>query len=1823
MKSKLIPIGLTCLCVSLARAADVYTPVPLTGASFTADVVVEKTAAPPVENYMTASLDGGTNLTGNAFIETGFYPSRPVWGLPAHGTTFAAQYNPDGTLGPDPNHVYTMAPSYTVNNALFLSRNNGPAVASLGIANPAAYSGLSILNASGNGGETIGYLVHHQDGSTEQGTFVSTDWWHGNGSTPFPAWMSHCLLSCTGGNLQQIDGSNGDLYYNDITVSAGSPVVSIDFTNAGGGGGGRMGLFAISGSTDGVSYTNPLVLTGFNYDLVVEATAPNFSMNVTGCTATMERGTNLWGKVYMEKGFAGQNATWGLPPAGSTFTSPDSSHSFTLAPDYTKNNAMLVAGSGYGPNGGTFTLTTPTAYNMISLLGGVTWGPKYVDVTVHHQDGSSEIFSNVGIEDWAHSGNTVENGYTNKLALMTEAGFEVDNLSFAIGAVNTYELYAADIVLGNQTSPVTSVDFALSATVSGGGMNPDTSPSYVVFILGLGGSTGTTTPPFMPALVTGYNADMVVEKAAVARPHGLYNATTVSMDGGTNNTGNTWYEQGFYKQFPNSGLPAAGSTVHSIAQPNSYVMPSSYTANNAAFIDAAHTNANLTPVTPAIYSALSFLSSDANGTVSNRVVMQYQDGTSDTNYFVSQDWFNVTPYAFSSYGRVNLDSPAINNDPGQTTTPNPRLYEAQVGLNNATSPLTNVSLTFLSGSGGSSRMVVMAVSAASGQYPVIMRGVTQSTNTTIEGVTLTITAATAGGAQPITNNWQVQSNNVWVNLTDGVAGVSGSSTLTLTVASYPGWMTNAGSPINGVCNFRLQAANPAGTVVSPTATITLRSGYPDLPVPGDPTTTFGASTGDAGPQGNIDHLVGGNPDVKCLWFANVNVGFITTPSVGSSIARGLRLYWGNDSENRDPSSFIMDGSNDGGTTWVNIMPQTSVTHNATRNSAASVAPNPFTQAMQEFDFYSNNTAYKSYRVTFPANYNSSEALIQIGEVEILGQSLNTAPPFFLVQLPAAQTVFAGASPTFTVVAGGAPTLQYQWYTNNVAVSAAKAATFKLSNVTLGNSGSTIYCKVSNINGTTNSAIDTLTVMARPTQAYPVAVLADNPMAYYRLDEPDNLSGNNGSVANDYIGGFFGTYSNTVLSVPGYNTNIDSDTAALFGQFATADSMIPDIGLSFAAPAGSNVAFSVEAWVQGSAAQTTDAGILTIGYGGFEQFNLDCGGSGHNFRFYVRDAAGGTHGPGGTVSAADLLWHHLVGVCDEAHSNVVLYVDGRQNAINTGFNSGLGILAPTTPLSIGARRQGTTTDYNYQFLGSIDEVAIYNSALTSTQVLAHYYAANPPPVFSVQPTNTTVDEGTTLTMYSAAYGPGTIGYQWYQSANGADFAALSGQTSSNLVIASISAAFNNYYYYVVATNAFGAVTSSIAGQPGALLNVIGGAPQLLVDVPVTQFVLAGSTLTIQAQFGGTAPITYQWQTTPDGGVTWNNLANGGRIRGATSNVLTVLDVQMTDALSYRLSALNTQPGVNPNYSSVDAVTVLSQLSFNTNGVGWQLQGTGLATGQPGIVNGALVITDGGSSENGSAYSTNRVYVAAPFRVWFTYRAAGSQNNMADGACFVIHNDSRGPSVLSGGGTYGISGVSPSAELEFNLYPTANGGEGIAFNVNGNNGNIKIPSNPTGTNLSTAPVVLDAGHHIDTIVTYYGAGLIQLNLTERETGATYGLSINTELFPGGADLPTLVGANNTGGFAWVGFSGADGGAVSYQEITGFKMASLPVLAVHPAGPNTVKLSWTPQAVGNYVLQYSSNLVSGVWNPVTAPFTAANEVTITPLTGEQFYRLVLVGP
>jgi hypothetical protein len=106
---------------------------------------------------------------------------------------------------------------------------------------------------------------------------------------------------------------------------------------------------------------------------------------------------------------------------------------------------------------------------------------------------------------------------------------------------------------------------------------------------------------------------------------------------------------------------------------------------------------------------------------------------------------------------------------------------------------------------------------------------------------------------------------------------------------------------------------------------------------------------------------------------------------------------------------------------------------------------------------------------------------------------------------------------------------------------------------------------------------------------------------------------------------------------------------------------------------------------------------------------------NTFRFWID--IGGTPQ---TVGSTDIInlntWYHVVGVYDG--STVKIYVDG----ILKGSTSATGsITAVTTSLRIGYTYDGS------RFNGLIDEVRIYNRALSEEEIKQHF--ATPPPTIT--------------------------------------------------------------------------------------------------------------------------------------------------------------------------------------------------------------------------------------------------------------------------------------------------------------------------------------------------------------------------------------------------------------------------------------------------------------------------------------------------------------
>lgn len=1798
--SKLAPLGFALALASAARAD--FNPVALTTNSYNAAVVVPKGAPTCFNSFVNVTMDGGTNNNANTWYEQGYGPASN--GLPVHGAVFTSASNPD--------HNFQMPPDYTTNNCVFVGGANAPggsfnlavATGTLTLVTPTVLTNLSVLYAGG-GANTINYTVHYLGGGTQPGQFATTDWFNGAAGD----WVAQGRVNMDDGTQNTLySTTQTKLFHNDIFLTdSADAVTSIDFTYVSGNS--RSFFFGLSGSTN--SPTNPvytpLAVTGFNKDVVVEATAPHVGSFFNFTTVTMDASTNNTGNTWYEKGLDATAATTGIPVHGSTFTNAAGNHAFTMPPTYVGNDCAFVA-----PAVPTATLTpTPAAaYYQLSFLNAAGNGPCVVTVTVNHADATTETFTLSSL-DWF-------NGATATYA--ANGRYQTDNGNFNNVNGGACKLFNTDFTLADSNSPVTSIGFAY---VSGG--------RACIFAVS-GNSFGTTTPLFQPIAVTGYNQDIVVEATEPYNPGNIYSSITASMDNGLNLFGNTWYEQGYYSVMPGSGLPPAGSTITSLNLPDHhYQFAPSYTNNNAIYCDSNHPTATVGFANPTTNSALSFLSANANGPIQVNVILNHTDGTSETNVFNSKDWFNGTPFAFDSYGRVVTDRRTINSDPGRSGSPsNPRLYEAQFFLNDFNSPTTNAVFTWTTnnGAGGfsgtASRFVIMAVSGAVG--PVVPLIQNQPASLTLfEGSNATF-SATSTGTPPLTNQWQVSPDGTnWSNLTDG-GQITGSATGTLHVNTVG--LTNAAF-------YQDVISNVVGSQTTLAATLTVRSAYPDVTVPSDPVASYqpngGTSPANAVAADAIGDVVGVAPGE----YANINntaapftgpVGLIVTPARGSTILKALRLYASPNTQAHDPADFALEGSNDGGNTWT-LLQGGLLALPAGRNAASpAVALNALTQSLQEFDFYVNTSAYLTYRLQFTNIFtDAGNNEMELGQAEFLGITNPVVPPPVITRQPQPSiTNYVGGEPAFGLSAIGTPPLSYQWSRNGTPIPGATNAIYTTNPVTVVDSLSSFSCVVSNLGGATPSTSSLLTVIAAPTNSYKTAIIADGPSAYWPLSEPDNGSGNAGVAAIDYMGGHNGVYTNTTLGVTGFNTNADPDTAALFGSFAPVDSFVGQIqDINFAAPTNTSKSFSVEAWVLNnpSTVQDSDAGLVTKGFGGGgEQFNLDCGSSGasHKFRFFVRDITGNTHnsangsiGPtnqnGPFPSSLGLpSWHHVVGVCDEPHSNVLLYVDGLVNAAASGVTPFQGVQNSPLPVTIGSRTAANgLTSLTNQFLGTIEEVAIYPVALTSNQVLNHYYAAEPCPVFTVQPTNTTAGANGRSVLLSSAYGPPPQSYQWYQSIDGgATFQPLAGATSNNLFFASTPITNNGYEYYVVATNNFCALTSSVA-----ILTVVSGPPVFSQDLPTNSLVYAGGVAQLSVLVDGTAPFFYQWTSNSV------NLSDSGRLSGSHSNTLTIVNSQIGDSAVYQVSITNAQSTNvgGPLVSTPCSLYVESTPDFNTNGLGWSFNGVQGANPSPATIAGnALTLTIDAGSTARSAWYNYPLYVGA-FYASFVYLDA-FDGGSADGTCLVLQNDPRGTSALGGaGGSLGVSGVTPSVELELNIYagvPANLEGVGFGVDLNGALGNL---GGPYVTN--TGALHIDSGNPINVSVLYDGQ-TIHLTMTDPVAPATYTTNMTV------GSVPTFLGTN----IAWVGFTGADGGVFSEQVVSNFFYVPIPTLSALKTSSNAITFSW-PSGIGGYNLQVRTNstlTVPSGWQNVTNPVTQANalnQVIISPLNPtNKFYRLAL---
>jgi autotransporter-associated beta strand protein len=476
-------------------------------------------------------------------------------------------------------------------------------------------------------------------------------------------------------------------------------------------------------------------------------------------------------------------------------------------------------------------------------------------------------------------------------------------------------------------------------------------------------------------------------------------------------------------------------------------------------------------------------------------------------------------------------------------------------------------------------------------------------------------------------------------------------------------------------------------------------------------------------------------------------------------------------------------------------------------------------------------------------------------------SVSVFPPTQITsQLPITYTnlytLYAGANPRFSVTATGAPPFYYQWSSNGVVVAGSTNSNFTLTNAQIGML--TNSCVVSNSVGSTASAVWTAQVIADPTNStgglapYPQQVLALNPIGYWRLNDTnldgvDDNNGDNGFICHDYVGGNDGTYTNVSLAQSGYNPASDpSDDSMFVGN--DADGENGDVGdqdansiegINFGSPSGTSVAFTVEAWVSGDDQELAGAGIVALGFGGGEQFDLDCGGTSSAFRFFFRDASGGTHTVTSTLVANTVAnpvfgpWYHLVAVVDEINSHTVTFYTNGVPVGTAAASAGAGVLASSYTMNIGARSASATTNLNLQFAGLINDVAVFNYALSPSQVANEFDAGGGSiaPYFDpAPPTTGSAAANATLTIPVTAVGTPPMGYWWTNVTTSAGIASGTANNASGNVTLSypnVPISWNSDQLQLTVTNAYGstnilfnlAITNGISMTPTNIMSAI--------------------------------------------------------------------------------------------------------------------------------------------------------------------------------------------------------------------------------------------------------------------------------------------------------------------------------------------------------------------------------------------------------------------
>jgi hypothetical protein len=466
------------------------------------------------------------------------------------------------------------------------------------------------------------------------------------------------------------------------------------------------------------------------------------------------------------------------------------------------------------------------------------------------------------------------------------------------------------------------------------------------------------------------------------------------------------------------------------------------------------------------------------------------------------------------------------------------------------------------------------------------------------------------------------------------------------------------------------------------------------------------------------------------------------------------------------------------------------------------------------------------------------------------------PPSITAQ-PVSQTVTAGQTATFSVAATGSAPLTYQWQKNGAAISGANSASYTTPATTTADNGAKFTVAIKNAAGSVTSSAASLSVNALlPTAAYAFNEGSGNTTA--------DASGN----------GNTGTLSAPSWTTAGhYGNALSFNGANGYVEAANSNSFNPGTAATFSAwmmvlAANADVSSVVNKW-----SQSIDDEYL---------FGLN---SSNHLTFAWQTTGGNVWGQpsynmvSGNTQVPLSTWTYITVVRNGPA--ISFYINGNLDASFSAAADANPFRSGINTLRIGGQSRGSVSRV---FNGTIDEVRIYNQALTQTQIQADMNAPihTPavPPSITTQPNSQTITAGQTATFSVTASGTAPLGYQWQK--NGA---AISGANSASYTTQATTTADNGAKFTALVSNSAGSVTSS-----AATLTV--NAATYLVSASATSLsfgnvdIGSSSTLNTTVTNNGNSNVTISGVTVTGTGFSTSGVTSGTILAPNQSATLTV-------------------------------------------------------------------------------------------------------------------------------------------------------------------------------------------------------------------------------------------------------------------------------------------------------------------------------------------------